>query len=210
MASHLNLAIPNYPSYDQPLLALRFLASAALGLTAEEKAGIANAKHYEDEGSGYFKQQATRPQTLAYSLNDSPVGTLAWIYEKLHDWTDSYPWTDDEILTWISIYVFSKAGPGASTRIYYETVHDKAKPMKTVRGWTPKVALGIARFPQEIARLPKLWNHTMGPIAFESTHEKGGHFAAFEVPDAIVSDLHAMFGKGGPCAGIVEGASGYE
>jgi hypothetical protein len=47
-------------------------------------------------GSAYFALQCSRPQTLAYSLTDSPVGLLAWIYEKLTDWTDKYFWTDDE------------------------------------------------------------------------------------------------------------------
>jgi hypothetical protein len=45
---------------------------------------------------GYFAEQTTKPQTLGYSLADSPVGLLAWVYEKLVSWTDSYPWTDDE------------------------------------------------------------------------------------------------------------------
>jgi len=48
------------------------------------------------EGNGYFSQQSTQPQTLGYSLADSPVGLLGWIYEKLVNWTDEYPWTDDE------------------------------------------------------------------------------------------------------------------
>lgn len=51
-----------------------------------------------NEGSGYRVLQTTKPQTLGYALQDSPVALLAWIYEKLHDWVDDYPWTDDEIL----------------------------------------------------------------------------------------------------------------
>ena len=45
---------------------------------------------------GYFAEQSTKPQTIGYSLADSPVGLLAWVYEKLVSWSDSYPWTDDE------------------------------------------------------------------------------------------------------------------
>jgi hypothetical protein len=45
---------------------------------------------------GYSAEQSTQPQTLGYALADSPAGLLAWIYEKLHRWTDEYPWTDDE------------------------------------------------------------------------------------------------------------------
>ena len=48
------------------------------------------------KGLGYFKEQSTQPQTLGYSLADSPACLLAWIYEKPVNWTDGYPWTDDE------------------------------------------------------------------------------------------------------------------
>jgi len=64
----------------------------------------------------------TKPQTFGYFLADSPVGLLAWMYEKLHDWSDEYHWTDDEICTRVSIYWFSKAGPAASARLYYESL----------------------------------------------------------------------------------------
>jgi len=53
-------------------------------------------KWFQEEGRGYFMQQSTQPQTLGYGLADSPVGLLGWIYEKLLNWTDDYPWTDDE------------------------------------------------------------------------------------------------------------------
>ena len=51
---------------------------------------------FRTQGRGYFMEQATKPQTLGYGLADSPVGLLAWVYEKLVGWTDEYPWTDDE------------------------------------------------------------------------------------------------------------------
>jgi len=49
-----------------------------------------------DKSSGYFKQQSTQPQTLGYSLADSPSGLLAWIYEKLVVYSDEYPWEQDD------------------------------------------------------------------------------------------------------------------
>lgn len=61
-----------------------------------EQAGFAVTERFMKYGNGYGTQQKTRPQTLGYGMTDSPVGILAWIYEKLVDWTDSYPWTDDE------------------------------------------------------------------------------------------------------------------
>ena len=64
--------------------------------TPREREGLALYKSFHTQGHGYYAVQSTRPQTLGYSLADSPVGMLAWIYEKLVQWTDSYPWTDEE------------------------------------------------------------------------------------------------------------------
>jgi len=175
-----------------------------------ERAGLDRAKWFQSEGNGYLKEQSTKPQTIGYSQADSPVGLLAWIYEKLHDWTDGYPWTDDEVLTWVSIYWFSTAGPAASSRIYYEVVHDKLKTSNAAKSWIPDVKLGVASFPKEIAPLPRLWAKTMGEVVFESEYETGGHFAAWERPDAIVGDLRKMFGRKGGAFRVVKGAIGYE
>lgn len=57
---------------------------------------IEHNQMYMAQEMGYMLQQSTRPQTLGYGLHDSPVGLLAWLYEKLVKWTDEYPWTDDE------------------------------------------------------------------------------------------------------------------
>lgn len=137
-------------------------------------------------------------------MADSPVALLAWIYEKLHDWTDDYPWTDDEVLTWISIYWFSTAGPAASARIYYEATHGdpqylKARPL----GHIPHVKLGLCFAPKELGNVPRSWAKVMGPIAFQSEKNKGGHFLAWEQPHEIVSDLRNMFGEGGGCYKIL-------
>lgn len=75
---------------------LRFLTHMITPYTAAERAGFARAGWFRQKGSGYFAEQSTQPQTIGYSLADSPVGLLAWIYEKLVNWTDSYPWEDDE------------------------------------------------------------------------------------------------------------------
>jgi len=74
------------------------------GYTQEEKDGFKRLQWYSDKLTGYFKQQATQPQTLGYSLADSPVGLLSWIYEKLYHASDAYPFEDDE--SWYSnIYI---------------------------------------------------------------------------------------------------------
>jgi hypothetical protein len=112
----------------------------------------ANSHEYKTKGNGYFVQQATHPQTLGYGLADSPVGLLAWIYEKLYFWTDRYPWTEDEILTWISVYWFSKAGPTSSTRIYYEYVQTQGG-LAGEKANT-NIPLGLSYFPGEIGASP--------------------------------------------------------
>lgn len=144
-ASHINMVRGKPPQWTKnPILALQH---AIKPYSEKEKAGFARTSWFQQEGRGYYQEQASKPQTLAYALNDSPVALLAWIYEKLHDWTDSYPWTEDEIFTWISIYQFSRAGPGASVRIYYEVTHTTPGPKSITRdqieGYIPHVKLGL-------------------------------------------------------------------
>lgn len=173
--------------------------------TARDRAGLDRTKWFLQEGSAYRTQQGTKPQTLGYNLTDSPIGLLAWLLEKLHDWTDNYPWTSDEILTWVSLYYFSRAGPAASLRIYYEAIHVSGEGIHRDRtsAWIPKVKLGLLHAPKELTVQPKLWGRTMGPVVFESVKQMGGHFFAWEQPAELVQDLRGMFGEGGPCYGIL-------
>ena len=137
------------------------------------------------------------------------MASLAWIYEKLHDWTDNYRWTDDEILTWVSIYWFSTAGPAANTRIYYEMAHATDPDRRAIGEYIPHVKLGFAYFPKDLSIPPKSWGRTLGPVVFENQHADGGHFAAHERPEALVDDLNKMFGKGGGAYGVIKGKEGY-
>ncbi|CAG8151977.1 unnamed protein product [Penicillium olsonii] len=208
-ASHINSVLARPPKFaSNPLLALQH---TLLPYSDREKKGLERSQWFDTEGFGYNKLQSTKPQTIGIALQDSPVALLSWIYEKLHDWTDSYPWTDDEVLTWVSIYWFSVGGPAASVRIYYETMHSgpiKGKSLDDLLGYVP-VKLGIAHLPLEISVMPSTWAAVLGPLVRESEHTHGGHFAAWEVPTVIVEDLQAMFGKSGPCYRIIEGKEGY-
>ncbi|KAI2463689.1 alpha/beta-hydrolase [Annulohypoxylon bovei var. microspora] len=207
----------NYDSADPPGFFKNPILSVQHAITpynSRERHGVVRSKWFEQEGRGYNLEQSTKPQTLGYALADSPVACLAWIYEKLHDWTDSYPWTDDEILTWVSIYWFSTAGPAASVRIYYEMAHNvdgrKNKlDRHRMREWTPDVKLGFSHFPMDLQVRPSTWVRTLGDVVYEKEHSSGGHFAAWERPDDIVTDAREMFGKGGGAFGVVKGATGY-
>lgn len=210
-ASHINLVLADAPTWSaSPYLAL---LNSITPYNNREKDGQVRTTWFEASGYGYNILQSTKPQTIGYALADSPAALLAWIYEKLHDWTDDYPWTEEEICTWVSIYWFSTAGPAASVRIYYEAQHPGLKEgvlsTARLRQWIPKVPLGIAHFPKEIRVVPNTWAKTLGPVVFQSEHKHGGHFAAYEQPQAIIGDLKEMFGKGGVCYGVVEGKPGF-
>ncbi|WPG99494.1 Epoxide hydrolase N terminus [Acrodontium crateriforme] len=203
LASHLTLIRGKKPTWSShPLLALQH---AITPYSAAEHAGLARTNWFTSKGSGYRTIQSTKPQTVGYALTDSPIGLLAWIYEKLHDWTDEYPWTDDEILTWVSLYYFSTAGPAASLRIYYEAIYPPPGGFSRDRTqeYIPKVKIGYTLTPKELALLPLTWCRTLGPVVQERRKMRGGHFLAHELPDETVKDLRDMFGKGGPCYGIV-------
>jgi hypothetical protein len=153
--------------------------------------------------------QSTRPATINHMISDSPVGLLAWIWDKLVDWSDDYPWTEDEVCLFVSLYVFSRAGPDAASYIYYEALKDdKVITFPIVQGYID-CPLGIADFPVEICNNPVSWRHTMGPIVYQEIFDKGGHFAGWERPDAVAKGLCEMFGKGGGAYGVVKGRDGY-
>ncbi|KAI0036978.1 alpha/beta-hydrolase [Vararia minispora EC-137] len=179
---------------------LRFLQYMVTPLSQAERRGMARSLEFQETGRGYYMEQSTKPQTIGYSLADSPAGLLAWVYEKLVTWTDSYPWTDDEVLTWVSIYWFSRAGPTSAGRLYYEN----RVSMEELVKYNVRVHTGFSYFPKELIRAPKAWSRDAGKIVQEVEHEKGGHFAAWEVPELLVGDLRKMFGKGGPAHGVVE------
>ena len=207
-ATHINMVRANQPTWlSEPLIALQH---AITPYSERDKRGFDRSQWFLKEGSGYRHEQESKPQTLGYALADSPVALLAWIYEKLHDWTDDYPWTDDEILTWISLYWFSTAGPAANVRIYYEAIHNNTWLRSDTGKWIGQVKLGLAYFPKELTVVPKTWGRTLGPVVFESDNEDGGHLAAYERPKAIARDLKQMFGKDGGAYGVVEGKEGYD
>ncbi|KAF9543300.1 alpha/beta-hydrolase [Agrocybe pediades] len=185
--------------FRNPLL---YLENQLRGYTPAEKAGLERTKWFREKSSGYFALQTTKPQTLGYSLADSPVGLLAWLYEKLVDYSDNYPWEDDEVLTWVSIYWFSTAGPAASVRIYYEAISE------ALLDEPPSIPHGVSFFPKEVVNLPRLWTRTKYRI-FVAEHAQGGHYAAYEKPNELVGDVRKMFGKGGPAYGVIHTNPGY-
>ncbi|KAK6207317.1 hypothetical protein LQW54_007275 [Pestalotiopsis sp. IQ-011] len=198
LALHLNfvLAMPPPPN-KSPLGCVQFLATHMLNwYTPQEQAGLKAAQDYQINGSPYLHLMRTKPKTVEAMLTDRPVALLAWIYEKLIIWTDDYTWTDQEVCEWVSLHWFSRAGPAASVQIYHEMFQGDWQ-ADTGRG-IPKAKLGLSYFPKEIAAIPRMWNRRLGNVVFEREHEKGGHFAAWEQPEALVEALRTMFKPDGP------------
>ena len=164
--------------------------------SAADKAALAAAKHYRDWDSGYSKQQATRPQTLGYGLVDSPAGQMAWIVEKLWAWTDcerdglrhpEHALDRDEMLDNVMLYWLTRAG-ASSARLYWESFGRMA-------GDGPVgVPTGIAAFPKEILCRPRSWCEGLYANIIRWTEmPAGGHFAAWEQPEALVAEIRAFF-----------------
>ena len=162
-------------------------------LTPAEAAALKALKHYQNIDSGYARQQATRPQSLAYGLADSPAGQCGWILEKFWAWTDcdSHPenvLSRDEMLANISIYWLTNSA-ASSARLYWHSFGRREQPQVNV-------PMGGAIYPKEIFRASRRWaEERFTNIVHWSEQPKGGHFAAFEQPEAFVADLRECFGK---------------
>jgi hypothetical protein len=134
--------------------------------------------------------QSTKPQTVSFGLSDSPVGQLAWILEKFHDWTDPARALPSDavalghLLTDVSIYWFTNTS-ATSANLYYEN--------RVVADGTDRssVPTGVAVFPTDPAM-----RHILGrehTITHWTEYDRGGHFAALEAPDLLVEDIRVFF-----------------
>ena len=156
-------------------------------------------------GSGYFVEQQTRPQTIGYALLDSPVAMAAWMLD--HD-TDSYTkiarafvdgqpagnLTRDHILDNITLYwLTGTAAPAA--RSYWED--GRALAAALASGQAPpavSVPVGFTTFPGELFAVPRSWVEAVYPgLAYFNEVDRGGHFAAWEEPELFATEVRAAF-----------------
>jgi epoxide hydrolase len=159
--------------------------------TDSEKQRLQRLNNFLKDGNGYFQIQATRPQTLAYALTDSPVGQLAWIAEKFNEW--SFPADElpeqaidrDIVLTDVMLYWLTRT-PGSSARSYYENMHASNWNQQPLTAPT-----GVAVFAEDVAirRYAERGNN----IVHWSEFDRGGHFAALEAPNLLVGDVRDFF-----------------
>lgn len=162
---------------------------AAQDLTQPEKEYLEKGKQWQMTEGGYAILQSTKPQSLAYGLNDSPVGLAAWIIEKFYRWSDNNGnleqcFTKDELLTNLTIY-WATQTINSTIRIYFESMHlppDNAD--KKV-----EVPTGVATFPKDLIPAPKEFADRFYNVQHWSEMYKGGHFAAMEQPELLVQDI---------------------
>jgi pimeloyl-ACP methyl ester carboxylesterase len=170
-------------------------------LTDAERAALADLERAAESDSGYSREHATRPQTIGYSLADSPAGLCAWIVEKFWSWTDcdGHPEnavSRDELLDNVMLYWLPRTG-ASSARLYWESLGQ-------VNSWiagespidTVHVPTGCSIFPKEIQRPSRRWaERRFTDIRHWGEPPRGGHFAALEQPDLFVEELRAFFGS---------------
>ena len=173
------------------------------GLSDADRARGERFNAFQANGIGYLHIQATRPQTLAYSLNDSPVGQLAWIVEKFQEWTDPAARLPenavdrDQLLTNVSIYWFSGAGASSAHAIYEgmqayrEMVAWQSEGTGAQEGaqWGPPRGIAVFAADTTIRSLFDPGN----TMEHWSEFERGGHFPAMEVPELLVEDMRTFF-----------------
>src|SRR3954453_22557394 len=172
--------------------------------TPEERAALDQLDAFHATGTGYFVEQATRPQTIGYGLLDSPIAMAAWIID--HD-TDSYlkiarafvdkqpsgNLTREHIVDNITLYWLTGTG-ASSARSYWEEGEENAR--VAVEGAAAvSIPVGFTTFPGEIWRTPRSWVERAYPnVVYFNEVDKGGHFAAWEEPQLFSEEMRACFG----------------
>ena len=167
-------------------------------IPAQDKKGEERAIYLDNRREttgyrGYSIQQSTRPQTIGYSLADSPVGQASWIYEKLRDWSHhdgnvETVFSKDEMLDTIMLYWLTNSGT-SSARYYWEN-----QPNTTA--WPIDIPVGVSWFPGDTSYAPREWceRYWKNIVHWKET-ERGGHFAAWEQPDLFVAEIREWSNK---------------
>ncbi|MBF6569583.1 MAG: alpha/beta fold hydrolase [Candidatus Binataceae bacterium] len=163
-------------------------------LTADEKIFLGDVERFRREEAGYQWIQSTRPQTLAFALNDSPVGLLAWMVEKFRAWSDcrgdiERRFSKQDLITSAMLY-WVTGSIGSSMRLYYEARRYPWNPANRI-----EVPAAIAVFPGELMKPPRSWVEQVYDVRRWTVMRSGGHFAAMEEPELLANDIGAFFGE---------------
>ncbi|MEU3598895.1 epoxide hydrolase family protein [Streptomyces sp. NPDC006798] len=170
---------------------------ADIELSADDRARLATIEGLMAARPPYQALQALTPQTIGYALTDSPVGQLVWIAERFAHWTDPRTPVDDErILTDVSLYWLT-ATAASSARLHHDASRGSAR---------CPVPVGVAVFAHDITRSVRPLAERRHDIRHWSEFDRGGHFAAMEVPELLAGDVRAFFLEQREKAGEGEGS----
>lgn len=166
--------------------------------TDAERAWLADTAARMQAGGAYFMQQATKPQTLALAVSDSPVGVAAWILEKFHGWADlsagdlDAVFGKDRLLTNVMIYLVTDSF--ATGVWYYRALFEENGGVGLPEGRRVEVPTGFANFPGETLYKapPRSWAERAYNVVSWTDMPRGGHFAAMEAPDLFVPEVRAF------------------
>jgi len=170
-------------------------------LTRAEEEFLARTKKWQREEGAYAMIQSTKPQSLAYGLNDSPAGLAAWLVEKFRTWSDcngdvETRFTKDELLTNITLYWVTET-INSSFWLYYDVMNAGAPKWisETIKKWfgSSGVPTGFASFPKDISPPPREWAERFFNIQHWTKMPRGGHFAALEEPELLAEDIRTFF-----------------
>lgn len=160
-------------------------------LSEAEQRMVEDAKRFRRDEFAYALLHASKPQTPAYGLNDSPAGLAAWIVEKFRAWSDcdgdvEKAFTRDELLANLTVY-WATETIGSSMRLYYENSHSAG-------GWGAiEAPIAIAMLPADMFPTPREWVERTGKVDRWTELPRGGHFGEQEVPELLADDLRAFF-----------------
>ena len=163
-------------------------------LSDGERAFLDQAARFATEEGAYAALHATKPQTLAFALADSPAGLAAWMVEKFAAWSDHNGDIEaaiplDAVLTNVALHWFS-GNAAAALRLYMENRLDPLAFSPDERIATP---VGVAVFPRELPMPPRSWVERVFDVQRWTAMPRGGHFAALEQPELLAKDIRAFF-----------------
>ena len=172
-------------------------------LSATEKKFMERSEKWQKQEGAYALIQSTKPQSLAYGMNDSPAGLAAWIIEKFQSWSDcdgniENSFSKDELLTNIMIYWVTET-ISSSFYNYYDMANAGAMTWmkEKLKEWvgSSKTPTGFAVFPKDINPPPREWAERFFNVQRYTKMPRGGHFAALEEPELLIEDIRAFFGE---------------
>ena len=186
-------------SYSESVIGLHmsgtnpWIGELPLDLSEAEKKLIEDIKIFQQQEFAYAMLHSTKPQTLAYGLNDSPAGLAAWIVEKFRAWSDCQGnvenrFTKDELLTNLTLYWVTET-INSSIRLYYESAHN----WSANAGKRVEVPIGVAMFPKDMAPGPREWLERGFNVQHWTDMPKGGHFGEMEEPELLAKDIRDFF-----------------